>query len=68
MQYLISASLICSGIMTLVQVARIRIPFTNIHIGTGLLSTMGTANQYNALFPPLLIDMISKGSSVDEAW
>ena len=44
-QYLISASLICSGLCTFLQVATIKIPGTKWQIGTGLLSVMGTANQ-----------------------
>ena len=40
-QYLVSASLICSGIGTMVQVSTIPIPFTNYQLGTGVLSTMG---------------------------
>lgn len=38
----------------------------------GLASTLVTptlpANQYNALFPPILIDMISRGATVEQAW
>lgn len=48
-QYLVSASLICSGLMTMVQVSAIPIPFTNYQLGTGVLSTMGTANQCKSL-------------------
>ena len=29
---------------------------------------MGTANQYNAIFPVILFDIVSRGFSVDEAW
>ena len=67
-QYLVSASLICSGITTFFQVSRIRIPFTRFQIGTGILSVMGTANQYNAVFPVIMFDIISRGYSFDEAW
>ena len=44
-QYLVSASLICSGLGTMMQVSAIPIPFTKWQLGTGVLSTMGTANQ-----------------------
>ena len=54
-QYLVSASLICSGLMTMIQVSTIPIPFTNYQLGTGVLSTMGTANQYNAIFPIIMV-------------
>lgn len=68
-QYLVSASLICSGFGTLVQVSTIPIPFTSYQLGTGVLSTMGTANQYNAIFPIILYDiMTSTGADFEEAW
>ncbi len=67
-QYLVSASLICSGIGTMMQVSAIPIPFTNYQLGTGILSTMGTANQYNAIFPVILTDIISRGNDLEEAW
>ena len=40
-QYLVSASLICSGFGTMMQVSTIPIPFTKYQLGTGILSTMG---------------------------
>ena len=69
-QYLVSASLICSGFGTMMQVSTIPIPFTNgkYQLGTGVLSTMGTANQYNAIFPVILFDIMSRGFTIQEAW
>jgi len=67
-QYLVSASLICSGFGTMIQVSTIKIPFTNYQLGTGVLSTMGTANQYNAIFPVILFDIMSRGFTLNEAW
>lgn len=67
-QYLVSASLICSGLGTFMQVSTIKIPFTNYQLGTGVLSTMGTANQYNAIFPVILFDIMSRGYDIYEAW
>lgn len=67
-QYLVSASLICSGLGTFLQVSAIKIPFTNWQLGTGVLSTMGTANQYNAIFPVILFDIMSRGYDIEEAW
>lgn len=69
-QYLVSASLIASGFGTMMQVSSIPIPFTNgkYQLGTGILSTMGTANQYNAIFPVILFDIMSRGFSIEEAW
>ncbi|QLQ82593.1 hypothetical protein HG537_0H03560 [Torulaspora globosa] len=42
-QYLVSASLITSGLLSVVQISRIRIPWTSYHIGSGLLSVVGTS-------------------------
>jgi len=68
-QYLVSASLICSGLGTFMQVSAIKIPFTNYQLGTGVLSTMGTANQYNAIFPVILYDIMSSGGyNLEQAW
>lgn len=56
-EYLISASLICSAIMTTITVSRFRIPFTNYYIGTGLLTVLGTSfaniTVVNNFFPLL---------------
>lgn len=50
------------------QVSTIPIPFTKYQLGTGILSTMGTANQYNAIFPVILYDIMSQGYGIEEAW
>lgn len=42
-QYLVSASLIVSGIMSSVQITRFHIPFTPYYIGSGLISVVGTS-------------------------
>ena len=54
----------------MMQVSTIPIPFTKgkYQLGTGVLSTMGTANQYNAIFPIILYDIMSYGYTLDEAW
>ena len=41
--YLISASLIASGILSMVQMSRFKIPKTNYYIGTGLITVVGTS-------------------------
>lgn len=40
-EYLVSASLLGAGILTVIQVLRIRIPYTKIFIGTGMISVLG---------------------------
>ncbi|CDO92962.1 unnamed protein product [Kluyveromyces dobzhanskii CBS 2104] len=42
-QYLVSASLIVSGLMSSIQVTRVPIPFTKYHVGSGLISVLGTS-------------------------
>eukprot|EP00977_Amphora_coffeiformis_P000775 scaffold162_cov176-Amphora_coffeaeformis.AAC.35 len=55
-QYAISASLICSGICSLIQVSKFYIPFSEqmfgrkLFIGSGLLSVMGTSFTFLPLF------------------
>ncbi|AQZ15463.1 (ZYRO0E02772g) [Zygosaccharomyces parabailii] len=41
--YLVSASLITSGILSAVQITRFHIPKTNYYIGSGVLSIVGTS-------------------------
>ena len=63
-QYLISASLICSGLMTIMTVSKIPIPFTKYFIGTGLLTVLGTSfatiSVVNNFFPMLYANGICK--------
>lgn len=42
-QYLVSVSLIVSGFLSCIQITRVRIPFTPVYIGTGLLSVVGVS-------------------------
>lgn len=42
-EYLVSASLIVSGLLSIIQIARFRIFKTRYYIGTGLLSVVGTS-------------------------
>lgn len=42
-QYLVSASLIVSGLLSAIQITRIHIPKTRYFLGTGLLSVVGTS-------------------------
>lgn len=42
-QYLVSASLMVSGILSAIQISRFKIPFTPYYIGTGLLSVVGVS-------------------------
>ncbi|KAL7010299.1 hypothetical protein EMMF5_000320 [Cystobasidiomycetes sp. EMM_F5] len=41
--YMVAASLICSGILSAVQMSRFRIPGTNYYFGTGLITVVGTS-------------------------
>lgn len=42
-QYLVSASLLASGLLSLVQITRFRLFNTKYYVGTGLLSVVGTS-------------------------
>ncbi|CAM9246050.1 unnamed protein product [Discosporangium mesarthrocarpum] len=64
-QYLISASLIISGITSIIQVARIKIPFTSIIIGTGLVSVMGTSFTFLPIAVEALRQMKGKSEFLD---
>lgn len=62
--YLVSAALITSGILSLIQITRFKIPYTNYHIGSGLLSVLGTSfatiSIVNNAFPLMYKDGICK--------
>lgn len=55
-QYAISASLICSGICSIIQVSKFKVPFSEqffgrkLFVGSGLLSVMGTSFTFLPLF------------------
>ncbi|KAH3678009.1 uncharacterized protein OGAPODRAFT_75704 [Ogataea polymorpha] len=42
-QYLVSCSLIISGVLSAIQITRFKIPYTPYYIGTGLVSVVGTS-------------------------
>ena len=42
-QYLISAGLITSGLLSLIQIYRAKLPFGEYYLGTGLISVLGTS-------------------------
>lgn len=57
-QYLVSTSLIVSGLLSAVQMFRFHIKGTKYYIGTGLLSVVGTSFPSLDVFlrtPPLLM-------------
>lgn len=42
-QYLVSASLMVSGFLSMIQISRFKIPYTPYFVGTGLLSVVGVS-------------------------
>ncbi|KAF2145261.1 uncharacterized protein K452DRAFT_203831, partial [Aplosporella prunicola CBS 121167] len=42
-EYLVSAALIASGLLSAVQITRVRLPRTGYFVGTGLISVVGTS-------------------------
>lgn len=60
-EYLVSASLIVSGILTIVQVTRFHIWKTPYYIGTGLLSVVGTSFATITIVMKAIPSMYDKG-------
>lgn len=56
-EYLVSAALITSGILSAIQITKIRIPYTKYFIGSGVISVVGTSfaliTLVNNVFPML---------------
>ena len=61
LDYLLSAQFIGAGFMSLMQVCRFRIPFTKIHVGTGMVSVLGETFGTIAVFQSALPKMYSTG-------
>ncbi|KAG0052872.1 hypothetical protein BGZ83_002020 [Gryganskiella cystojenkinii] len=59
--YMLSASLISSGILSLVQITRFRIMNTKYYIGTGLLSVVGTSFNFVPTFQAMTTRMYQSG-------
>ncbi|KAI8347667.1 permease family-domain-containing protein [Blakeslea trispora] len=61
-QYMVSASLIVSGIMSLVQILRFRIPRTPYYIGVGLLQISGVSFANIAAAQAIISNMYKSGA------
>ncbi|KAG0366980.1 permease family-domain-containing protein [Gamsiella multidivaricata] len=59
--YMLSASLISSGILSLIQITRFRIFSTKYYIGTGLLSVVGTSFNFVPTFGAMTTRMYLTG-------
>ncbi|KAF9198039.1 hypothetical protein BGZ49_001264 [Haplosporangium sp. Z 27] len=59
--YMLSASLISSGILSLIQITRFRIFSTKYYIGTGLLSVVGTSFNFVPTFGAMTTRMYETG-------
>ncbi|KAF5092108.1 hypothetical protein D0Z03_003046 [Geotrichum reessii] len=60
-QYLVSASLITCGLLSMIQISRFHIPFTKYYIGTGLISVVGTSFATITIVSGALPQMYAKG-------
>lgn len=60
-EYLISAALLGAGILTSVQILRIRIPFTRLYIGTGMISVLGELFGAAPIFENIVPRMYANG-------
>ncbi|CAO3664583.1 unnamed protein product [Rhizopus stolonifer] len=65
-QYMVSASLIVSGIMSLTQIIRFRIPGTRFYIGAGLLQITGVSFANVAAAQAVIRNMYSTGDCPTE--
>ncbi|KAG0292703.1 hypothetical protein BGZ98_002483 [Dissophora globulifera] len=59
--YMLSASLISSGILSLVQITRFKIWRTKYYLGTGLLSVVGTSFNFVPTFSAMTTRMYETG-------
>ncbi|CAO3635633.1 unnamed protein product [Mucor hiemalis] len=65
-RYMVSASLIVSGLMSLVQIVRIRIPKTRYFIGAGLLQITGVAFSNMPAAQAIITSMYKSGACPTE--
>ncbi|CAM9171480.1 unnamed protein product [Ascophyllum nodosum] len=65
-QYLISAALIISGLTSILQVSRVKIPFIGITVGTGLVSVMGTSFTFLPVARDAISQMKGKSEYLDD--
>eukprot|EP00884_Botryococcus_braunii_P021003 jgi/Botrbrau1/7587/Bobra.0159s0036.1 len=67
-QYLVSASLICSGIFTMIHVWQIPLPFTNRYYGTGVISVIGISFTFLPISQSAIGIMMKDGLTFAEAY
>ncbi|KAF5116413.1 hypothetical protein DV454_001741 [Geotrichum candidum] len=61
-QYLVSVSLITCGLLSMIQISRIRIPFTKYFIGTGLISLVGNSFSTITIISAAIPQMYANGT------
>ncbi|VVT46280.1 uncharacterized protein SAPINGB_P001135 [Magnusiomyces paraingens] len=66
-QYLVSSSLIVSGLLSLVQMTRIKVPYTKYYIGTGLISVVGTSFATITIITGAIPQMYKNGKCPTDA-
>lgn len=67
-QYAISAALITSGICTVINCLKMKIPFTGLYLGSGVLSVMGTSFTFLPIFEIAIRQMKADGIDGQEAY
>jgi NCS2 family nucleobase:cation symporter-2 len=65
-RYMVSASLISSGLMSIVQIIRFRIPKTRFYIGVGLLQIAGVAFANMSAAQAVISNMYKSGACPTE--
>ena len=67
-QYAVSAALITSGICSIINITKIKIPGTKFFIGSGILSVMGTSFTFLPIFEIAIRQMKADGISGEDAY
>lgn len=67
-QFLISSALIVSGIFTIVHVIQLKIPFTPLYYGTGIISVIGISFTFLPLAQSSIGYMMADGDSWETAY
>lgn len=60
-EYLVSCALLGAGILTLIQLLRVHIPYTKLYIGTGMISVLGESFGVVPIFQDMVPRMYASG-------
>ncbi|TIB97497.1 putative purine permease [Wallemia mellicola] len=60
--YMVSSSLICSGILSIIQMLHLKIPYTNKFVGTGIVTIVGVSFNTIPVFSSMANRMYNNGT------